>query len=69
MVRETMSEVFASREREKNLVPPPHDGALAEFNPAAMPVIPIFEDIAPPPSPFVFPPAADPHHARKRWAT
>lgn len=62
IVRETMSEVFASREREKNL------GTIAEFNPGAMPVIPVAEGIAPPPSPFVFPPAAaDPHRARERW--
>lgn len=65
MVRETMSEVFANRERDKNLAPPAP--AIAEFNPGGMPVIPDVEGIAPSPSPFVFPPAADPHHARQRW--
>ena len=59
MVRDTVSEVFASREeREK-------EGSIA--TPGAMPVIPAVEGIAPPPSPFVFPPAAEPHHALKRW--
>lgn len=53
MVRDTIRE-----EREK-------EGSIA--NPRAMPVVLAVEGtIAPPPSPFVFPPAADPHHALKR---
>jgi hypothetical protein len=31
------------------------------------PVVPAVEGTIAPPSPFVFPPAADPHHALKRW--